>query len=265
MSSDDGSVPASQPTDGKASAGADDAALVKQLRAGEEAAFTWIVERYHGPLLRFARLFVANPAVAEEVVQDTWVAVLNGLPSFEGRSTLKSWIFSILANRAKSRAVREKRTITFSELSAPDHEDGPAVDPDRFTAAGAWSTPPGRWNADTPESLLLRREALGVVERAMAALPAAQCTVVTLRDVEHLEAAEVCNVLQISETNQRVLLHRARSKLRAALERYMSGTWNPESAPSTARRRQACGLEQDKNHVPNAIQFAPVSVVRRAG
>lgn len=234
MSSDDRSVPATQPTDGKASAEAEDVALVKRLLAGDEAAFTWVVERYHGPLLRFARVFVANPAVAEEVVQDTWVAVLNGLPSFEGRSTLKGWMFSILANRAKTRAVREKRTITFSELSAPGHEEGPAVDPDRFTSAGSWSAPPARWNAGTPETLLLHREALAVVERAMAALPAAQCTVVTLRDVEHLEAAEVCNVLQISEANQRVLLHRARSKLRAALERYMSGTWNPESAPSTA-------------------------------
>lgn len=203
-----------------ASAPAGDLALVKQLLAGDEAAFTWVVERYHSPLLRFARLFVSNEAVAEEVVQDTWLAVLSGLPSFEGRSALKSWIFSILANRAKSRAVREKRTIAFSELSAPGSESEPAVDPDRFTSAGAWSTPPDRWK-DTPESLLLHREALGVVDQAMAALPATQRAVVTLRDVEGLEAAEVCNILEISETNQRVLLHRARSRLRAALDRYM--------------------------------------------
>lgn len=208
-------------SEASASAPTGDLALVKQLLAGDEAAFTSVVERYHGPLLRFARLFVSNAAVAEEVVQDTWVAVLSGLPSFEGRSALKSWIFSILANRAKSRAVREKRTIAFSELSAPGSESEPAVDPDRFTAAGAWSTPPGRWNEDTPESLLLHREALGVVEQAMAALPATQRAVVTLRDVEGLAAAEVCNILEISETNQRVLLHRARSRLRAALERYL--------------------------------------------
>jgi len=213
-------VPQPETTVGKTSA--DEGALVKRLLAGDEAAFTSVVDRYHGPLLRFARLFVSNEAVAEEVVQDTWLAVLNGLPSFEGRSTLKSWIFSILANRAKTRAVREKRTIAFSELSAPGCEDEPAVGPDRFTAAGAWSTPPGRWNEDTPLSLLLHREALAVIERAMAALPATQRAVVTLRDVEGLETAEVCNILEISETNQRVLLHRARSKLRAALERYMA-------------------------------------------
>ena len=213
-------VAQSETTSGKASA--DDLALVKRLLAGDEVAFTHVVERYHGPLLRFARLFVSNRAVAEEVVQDTWLAVLDGLPSFEGRSALKSWIFGILANRAKTRAVREKRTITFSELSASGVEDEPAVDPDRFTSAGAWSAPPGRWDGDTPEKLLLRQEALAVVEKAMAELPASQRAVVTLRDVEGLDAAEVCNILDVSETNQRVLLHRARSKVRAALERYMA-------------------------------------------
>jgi RNA polymerase sigma-70 factor (ECF subfamily) len=156
------------------------------------------------------------------VVQDTWVAVLNSLPSFEGRSALKSWIFSILANRAKTRAVREKRTIAFAELTAPGAEDESAVDPDRFTSAGAWSAPPGRWDEDTPEKLLLRQEALAVVEKAMVELPASQRAVLTLRDVEGMDAAEVCNVLEISETNQRVLLHRGRSKVRAALERYMT-------------------------------------------
>lgn len=208
--------------DARARVPAGDLALVKQLLAGNESAFTAVVHRYHGPLLRFARLFVSNQGVAEEVVQDTWLAVLRGLPSFEGRSALKSWMFSILANRAKSRAVREKRIIAFSELSASGSENEPAVDPDRFTSSGAWPTPPGRWNAYTPESLLLDREALGVVELAMAALPAAQRVVVTLRDVEGVDAADVCRILEISETNQRVLLHRARSKVRASLERYMT-------------------------------------------
>lgn len=202
---------------GKASA--DDLALVQQLLAGDEAAFSAVVERFHGPLIRFAMLFVANREVAEEVVQDTWVAVLNGLSSFQGRSALKSWIFSIAANRAKTRAVREKRTITFSELSPPG-EDGPAVDPDRFTEGGAWSSPPGRWDRDTPEKLLLRQEALAVVAAALAQLPPNQQAVVTLRDIEGLDAREVCNVLEISDTNQRVLLHRGRSKVRSALERY---------------------------------------------
>lgn len=197
----------------------DDLALVQQLLAGDEAAFTAVVERFHTSLIRFALLFVANREVAEEVVQDTWVAVLNGLSSFQGRSALKSWIFSIAANRAKTRAIREKRTITFSELS-PAGEDEPAVDPDRFTAGGAWSSPPGRWDRDTPEKLLLRQEALAVVAAAVAELPPNQQAVVTLRDVEGLDAAEVCNVLEISDTNQRVLLHRGRSKVRSALERY---------------------------------------------
>lgn len=202
---------------GTASAG--DLALVKRLLAGDEEAFTEVVEAYHSPLIRFALLFVANRQVAEEVVQDTWVAVLNGLPSFQGRSALKSWIFSIVANRAKSRAVREKRTVTFSELSSAD-PDEPAVDPDRFTSSGSWASPPARWDADTPEKVLLRGEALGVVGAALAALPPNQRAVVTLRDIDGLDAADVCNVLEISETNQRVLLHRGRSRIRSALERY---------------------------------------------
>ncbi|MEO8682151.1 MAG: sigma-70 family RNA polymerase sigma factor [Vicinamibacterales bacterium] len=201
-------------------ASGDDLALVQQLLAGDEEAFTALVERYHGPLIRFALFFVANREVAEEVVQDTWVAVLNGLSSFQGRSALKSWIFSIVANRAKTRAIREKRTISFSELSSPGFDDEPAVDPDRFTATGGWASPPGRWDQDTPEKQLLRQEALAVVAAAMADLPTNQRAVVTLRDVDGLDAAEVCNILEVSETNQRVLLHRGRSKVRSALERY---------------------------------------------
>jgi RNA polymerase sigma-70 factor (ECF subfamily) len=168
-------------------------------------------------------VFVASRDVAEDVVQDTWLAVLRGLPAFEGRSTLKSWIFGILTNRAKTRGVRDKRTVAFSELSNPGSDSELAVDPDRFTPAGSWSAPPGRWDRDTPEQLL-RQEARAIMEQAIAALPASQRAVVTLRDIEGLEAAEVCNILELSETNQRVLLHRARSKVRAALERYMAGT-----------------------------------------
>ncbi len=211
--------------DARATAPAGDLTLVKQLLAGNESAFTSVVDRYHGPLLRFARLFVSNEGVAEEVVQDTWLTVLRALPSFEGRSALKSWIFGILANRAKSRAVREKRIIAFAALSVAGSDYEPGADPCRLTSAGAWSAPPGRWHAYTPESMLLDREALGAVERAMAALPAAQRAVMTLRDVEGLAAAEVCNVLKISTTNQRVLLHRARSKVRAALMHIAVPPW----------------------------------------
>lgn len=198
----------------------EDRELVGRLLRGDEEAFVALVGRFHDALRRLALALVVDGAVAEEIVQETWLAVLNGLGSFEGRSSVRSWIFGILATRARTRVLREQQTLTFSELC----EDEPAVDPDRFTASGAWSAPPGRWNDGTPESLLLHREAPGVVDQVIAALPAAQCAVVTLRDVEHLEAAEVCNVLQISETNQRVLLHRGRSKLRAALEAYVSGT-----------------------------------------
>lgn len=191
--------------------------LVAQLLSGDEQAFADVVRRYHGPLLRFARIFVATPDVAEEVVQDGWLAVVTGLPAFEGRSSLKSWIFGIVANKAKTRGVRERRTIPFADLMTTD-EDGAAVDGDRFRRDGGWRQPPARWDGNTPEAQLLRREAISIVERVLAELPPAQRAVVTLRDVEDLDAAETCNMLGITETNQRVLLHRGRSKIRAAIE-----------------------------------------------
>lgn len=197
-----------------------DRVLIDRLLAGDEAAFTYLVSKHHASLIRFARLFVADSTTAEDVVQDTWLAVLNGLQAFEGRSALKSWIFSILANRAKTRAVRDKRMVPFSALSAGE-DDEPAVDGDRFNASGAWASPPAQWNADTPERLMLDQEARAVVERTIASLPDGQRAVVTLRDVEGLEATAICNILGITETNQRVLLHRARTKVRAALERYL--------------------------------------------
>jgi RNA polymerase sigma-70 factor (ECF subfamily) len=169
-------------------------------------------------MLRFARTFISRADVAEEVVQETWLAVLKGLPAFEGRSSLKTWIFHILANRARTRAVREGRVIPFADLGAPEDE---ALDPDmasRFAEGGHWSQPPAPWDADTPESILLRREAMDQFQLALETLPPVQRTVVTLRDVEGWSAEDACNVLQISETNQRVLLHRARTRLRRALE-----------------------------------------------
>jgi len=202
-----------------------DQALVKQLLAGDEAAFAALVTRYHGPLIRLALAFVADRAVAEEVVQETWLAVLNGLRSFEGRSTLKTWIFSILANKAKTRAVRERRSIPFSALMAVDDE--PAVDAARFTSAGMWAAPPSRWDENTSEKLLLREEAWAVVHKAIAELPPAQRAVVSLRDVEGWDSPEIRNVLGISETNLRVLLHRARSRIRAELEEYVKQQQRP--------------------------------------
>ncbi|OGQ12244.1 MAG: hypothetical protein A2138_17120 [Deltaproteobacteria bacterium RBG_16_71_12] len=205
---------------GLPSHGASDAdrALVAKLRARDATAFSELLERYHGPLLRLAMAFVPSRAVAEEVVQETWLGVLDGLDRFEGRSSLKTWIFRILTNRAKARGVREKRTVPFSALADDGGDHEPAVDAARFQQDGMWGVPPRRWEDDTPEKLLMTAQAIERLEGAIAALPPNQRAVVTLRDVDGLDADEVCNVLEITETNQRVLLHRARSRLRAVLE-----------------------------------------------
>jgi RNA polymerase sigma-70 factor (ECF subfamily) len=156
--------------------------------------------------------------VAEEVAQETWVGVLNGLDRFEGRSSLKTWIFRILVNRAKTRGERESRSVPFSSLESGDGE--PSVDPDRFIEAGAWASPPRAWEGE-PEDRLLAGEARAVIDRAIEQLPTAQRQVITLRDIEGLDADEVVAVLDITDGNQRVLLHRARSKVRQALEDYL--------------------------------------------
>lgn len=197
----------------------DDAALVQRLLAGDEQAFVSLVDGLHGSLLRIARVFVRNDAVAQEVVQETWKAVLEGLATFEGRSSLKTWILRILTNRAKTRGIREARSVPFSALDL-DAEHEPAVDPSRFKPSGMWGVPPQASDED-PEAVLGRREILRAVERAIDELPPAQRAVILLRDVEGVDSAEVCNILEVSETNQRVLLHRARSKVRAAVERYL--------------------------------------------
>jgi RNA polymerase sigma-70 factor, ECF subfamily len=195
-----------------------EAALVAGLRAGDESAFRMLIEMYHAALVRVARMYVSTQAVAEEVAQETWLAVVEGIDRFEGRSSLKTWIFRILTNRAKTRGVREGRSLPFSSLES----DSPAVETDRFRGAGEnW---PGHWAAPPigfPEERLLAGEAREVIERAIAALPPTQRTVISLRDVEGWSSEEVCNALTLSETNQRVLLHRARSAVRAALERYL--------------------------------------------
>jgi RNA polymerase sigma-70 factor (ECF subfamily) len=199
-----------------------EAGLVAALRAGDEAAFAALAREYHASLLRVAQIYVSSRAVAEEVVQETWLAVLQGLDRFEGRSTLKTWIFRILANRAKTRAVREGRTIPFSALH-PDRVPEPAVEPERFRGSedprwpGHWASPPQAW----PEEKLLTAETRDKLAEAIDSLPATQRAVISLRDVEGWSAEEVCNALELSETNQRVLLHRARAKVRKALEGYL--------------------------------------------
>jgi RNA polymerase sigma-70 factor (ECF subfamily) len=199
-----------------------DLSLVARLRAGEESVLEDLVRRYHGSLLRLALVLLRNRASAEEVVQETWKCVVEGLDSFEGRSSLKVWICRILTNRARTRLIRERRSVPFSALGDSD-ADEPAVDPTRFSPGGQWADPPQRWNENTPEKLLMQKEAMEYLERALHQLPASQRSVVTLRDVEGFDSDEVCNVLGIRETNQRVLLHRARSKLRQALEEHLIG------------------------------------------
>jgi RNA polymerase sigma-70 factor (ECF subfamily) len=210
----------------------DDAKQLRSLRDGDEAAFSALVDRYHGPLLRLAMAFVPSHAVAEEVVQETWLGVLEGLSRFEGRSSLKTWLYRILINRAKTRGVRESRSVPFSPLGAsPEDAEEPAADPARFRSTGYWidhwAEPPGLWDDDTPEKLLLSKEGLAQIEKAIAALPPTQRQVITLRDVEGLASGEVCNILALSETNQRVQLHRARSRVRRALARYLEGGGSP--------------------------------------
>jgi RNA polymerase sigma-70 factor (ECF subfamily) len=195
-----------------------DAPLLERLRAGDDAAFMELVERHHGALVRLAQSFVSSRAVAEEVAQETWLGVLRGIDRFEGRSSLKTWIFRILVNRAKTRGEREARSVPFSSLERPGE---PSVDPDRFVEAGAWASPPRRWDGE-PEERLLAGEARAAIDAAIASLPPAQRQVITLRDVEGLDADEVAELLDLTAGNQRVLLHRARAKVRQALEEYLS-------------------------------------------
>jgi RNA polymerase sigma-70 factor, ECF subfamily len=199
--------------------------LLARLRAGDEAAFVELVERHHGSMLRLAMTWVSTRDVAEEVVQDTWLGVLRGLDRFEGRSTLRTWIFRILANRAKTRGGREGRSIPFASLADPAAEGGePSVDPDRFLPpdhiwAGHWAVAPQAWAPD-PSDRLMAVEVAEVIRRAIDALSPSQREVITLHDVEGCPSGEICDLLEISEGNHRVLLHRARSRVRAALEDY---------------------------------------------
>lgn len=202
----------------------DETALVLALRAGDEAAFDALVTRHHGSMVRLARTFAKTDAVAEEVVQVAWLGVLAGIDRFEGRSTLRAWIARIVVNTAKKRAVRESRSVPFSSFDAPDSER--AVDASRFYPAdhalwpGHWQTPPEDW----PEEALLTSETRAIAARAIADLPPAQRQALLLRDAEGLDAETICEELEITDGNLRVLLHRARSSVRRAIEEHLSGT-----------------------------------------
>jgi RNA polymerase sigma-70 factor (ECF subfamily) len=203
-----------------AGAGQNDSRLVAQLQAGDEAAFNTMVERYHGALVRVAMNYVADLSVAEEVVQDAWLGVLEGIGGFEGRSSLKSWLFSIVIHKAKDRGVREKRYVS---MTMSDTEDGDesAVDPSRFRASGEWGLPPQQWDEITPERLLSSKEHLELLQRAIEELPANLREVLVLRDVEEMDSKDICAQLMITESNLYVRLHRARERVRAMLESKM--------------------------------------------
>jgi RNA polymerase sigma-70 factor, ECF subfamily len=188
----------------------EDADLVARVRAGDEQAFVALASRHQSAMLRLARTYVSSTAVAEEVVQDTWLGVLRGLDSFAGRSSFRTWLMTILVNRARSTGVREHRNV------AVEHP-GPVVDRSRFDASGAWMSPPRHWIEDSEERLLAQGLARPI-QTALEELPPRQREVVVLRDVDGLSGREVCEALDISEANQRVLLHRGRSQLRQALE-----------------------------------------------
>ena len=205
-----------------------DEVLLAALRRGDEAAFVALVERYNPLMLRVALTHVRSRAVAEEVVQESWMGVLSGLGRFEGRSSLKTWIFRILTNRAKTRGERESRCTPFSALGGDDGDDGPAVDPDRFLPAshprwpGHWASPPADWRT-VPDERLLAGETLEHLARAIDDLPARQQQVLVLRDVEGWDSDEVCAALGLTEGNQRVLQPRARARVRRSLAPYLDG------------------------------------------
>lgn len=208
-------------------AGNGEGVLLDRLRQGDEGTFDELVTRHHSALIRMALAYVADREVAEEVVQDTWMAVIDGLSRFEGRSSLRTWIFGIMIHKAKDRGVREKRHVNFSSFESVDDNNDEAVDPSRFHQsgewAGHWAFPPQPWDDQTPEKLMASQQAVSAMQKAIEALPKNLKEVLILRDVEGIEAKEVCELLKITETNLYVRLHRARERVRQAVETYLEG------------------------------------------
>lgn len=201
--------------------------LLTGLRQGDEGAFDELVTRHHSALIRMAMGYVADREVAQEVVQDTWMAVIEGLGRFQGRSSLRTWIFGIMIHKAKDRGVREKRHTNFSSFESMDEEGEETIDPSRFYQsgewAGHWAFPPQPWDDQTPEKLLASQQAVTAMNKAIEALPRTLKDVLILRDVEGVEAKEVCEILKITETNLYVRLHRARERVRQVVEAYLEG------------------------------------------
>jgi RNA polymerase sigma-70 factor (ECF subfamily) len=192
-----------------------EAALIAALKAGDEKAFRRVVAANQASLLAFARTFLRDVSLAEEAVQETWLALISGISRFEERSALKSWLFSVLANIARTKARRNGRTISFTDAGYND----PGVDADRFAGDGSWLSPPGTWSKINPEKILGDRQLLDHALAELEQLPPNQRAVVTLRDVEGLSSEETCAILELSEGNQRILLHRGRTRIRAAIEK----------------------------------------------
>ena len=215
--------------DALADAGHDDAELVAALVRGDEAAFVALVDRYHASMVRVASRFVPGPAVAEEVAQEAWIGLLRGIAGFGGRSSLKTWLFTILLNQARRRGATEHRTVPFSALGGDRGDEiVPSVEPERFFPAGHpdaghWAAELADW-APSAEDALISAETDALIRRTINALPEGIRLVVTLRDLEGWSAEEVCHMLAITDTNQRVRLHRGRSRLRAAIEQYLGGS-----------------------------------------
>ncbi len=224
---------------GARAAGTCDQELVARLRAGDEAAFRELVGQLQGPLNRLARSFSRNESVIEEAVQETWLGVIKGIRGFEGRAPLRSWIFSILVNHTRKLAVKAQKQSRVELGLAPQEAADPAHTEDDVREPGMgphgrWENPPAPWGLEDPESVLLSQETLEVIEQVLETMPEAQRRVVLLRDVEGLSSEEVCNILGVSGTNARVLLHRGRARVRQALDSYLRG----DSSPSTSVRRQ---------------------------
>jgi len=197
--------------------------LVERLRRGDRAAFATLVDRHGAALYRLAMTFVRDPAAAADVVQDSWLGALDGLARFEGRSSLRTWLFQIVANRARTRIGKERRTRPFSALATSLQDGDEEGEPSHLEQTGAWRSPPERWSEENPERLALGAETRAALEAAIAGLLEGQREVITLRDVEGLETEEICELLGISVSNQRVLLHRARARVRAALDAHLRG------------------------------------------
>ncbi len=231
--------PETTPTRNRSAVTDEELELIESLRQGEDIAFATLVERYHGRLLRFAQSFVSSQAVAEEVVQETWMAILKGIHRFEGRSSLKTWIFRILQNRAKTKGTREHRYVSFSDVrSSTDQEENSGIELGRIDTTSHESShqciSPTTRDEYTPERLLVSKQSLAQIEQAIQSLPPTQRQVIVLRDIEGIDSEEICQILNITATNQRVLLHRGRSKVRQSLHPYLQGHSSKSAAHSVA-------------------------------